>query len=204
MQIPPPPPPPGNLPPPPPPAGFPPPPPPPGGFAAGPYSAPLAPPPVMYAPQPTAGVQVQYAGFWIRFAAVFLDGIIVSVALFVIFFAIGLIAGIAALATGSQPNTTGGGSGIEILADIIYFILYAGYFMYFWGMGQTPGQRVFHIYVGDANTGAAIGFSRAGTRLLGYLPSVLACYVGLIWAAFDPRKQGWHDKMANTVVFYGG
>jgi uncharacterized RDD family membrane protein YckC len=161
----------------------------------------MAPPPPLYAAQPMAGEQVVYAGFWIRFAAAFIDGIIVSIALFVVFFVIGLLAGVAALATGSQPSSSGGG--IEILADIIYFVLYAGYFVYFWGMGQTPAQRWFHIYVADANTGRAIGFGRAALRLVGYVLSVLACDIGLIWAAFDPRKQGWHDKLANTVVFYG-
>jgi uncharacterized RDD family membrane protein YckC len=24
--------------------------------------------------------------------------------------------------------------------------------------------------------------------------------MGLLWVAFDPRKQGWHDKLAGTVV----
>jgi len=30
--------------------------------------------------------------------------------------------------------------------------------------------------------------------------SSFCCYIGLIWAAFDGRKQGWHDKIAGTVV----
>jgi uncharacterized RDD family membrane protein YckC len=25
-------------------------------------------------------------------------------------------------------------------------------------------------------------------------------YLGLIWVAFEPRKRGWHDMMADTVV----
>jgi uncharacterized RDD family membrane protein YckC len=162
---------------------------------------PVVPPPPAFAAQPMSAAQVNYAGFWVRFAAAFLDGIIVSIALFVIFFVIGLIAGVAALATGSQPSSTG--SGIEFLADFIYFILYAGYFIYFWGMGQTPAMRRFGLYVADANTGGPIGFGKAGIRLVGFALSVLVCYIGLIWAAFDPRKQGWHDHIAGTVVIRG-
>ena len=143
--------------------------------------------------------QIPYASFWIRFIALFVDGIIVTIALFVIFFAIGLIAAIAAMATGSTPST-GGGNSVELLADVIYFILYVGYFIYFWGMGQTPAMRWFHLAVVDATTAQPIGFGRAGLRYVGYLLSILACYIGLIWAAFDPHKQGWHDKIANTVV----
>jgi len=139
-----------------------------------------------------------YASVWIRFVAQLIDGVIVGVALIVFFIVVGLIAGVAGLATGNRPSTTG--PGVETLANVIYFIGYVGYFIYYWGMGQTPGMRIFGIYVADANTGTAIGFGRAGIRYLGYLLSLLACYIGLIWALFDKRKQGWHDKIANTVV----
>ena len=44
------------------------------------------------------------------------------------------------------------------------------------------------------------GIGRALGRFLGYLISTIALYIGLIWAAFDPRKQGWHDKIASTFV----
>jgi uncharacterized RDD family membrane protein YckC len=40
-------------------------------------------------------------------------------------------------------------------------------------------------------------------RYLGFTVAGLVCYLGLIWAAFDDRKQGWHDKLANTVVIWG-
>jgi uncharacterized RDD family membrane protein YckC len=44
---------------------------------------------------------------------------------------------------------------------------------------------------------------RAALRYVGYVISTLVCYIGLIWAAFDSRKQGWHDKIASTVVVQG-
>ena len=37
-------------------------------------------------------------------------------------------------------------------------------------------------------------------RYLGYYVSAIPFGLGLLWVAFDPRKQGWHDKMAGTVV----
>jgi uncharacterized RDD family membrane protein YckC len=143
--------------------------------------------------------QIAYASWWARLAAAIIDVVFVRVVLFAIFFVIGLITGVAAVATGSVPASTAS-TGVEVLADIIYFILYAGYFVYFWGMGQTPGMRVLRIFVADATTGGPIGFGRAGTRFAGYVLSVLACFVGLIGAAFDARKQGWHDKFAGSVV----
>ena len=187
-----PPPPPGYAPPP-PPSGVPPPPPPPGGYAVDPYRPVWEEHPDTFAPR--------YGGFWIRLAASIIDGIIVTVAIFIVFFAIGLIAGIAGLATGQRPSATG--NSVETVANLIYLLLYVGYFIYFWGMGQTPAMRWLGLQVVDAITGTPIGFGRAGLRYLGYMLSVLACDIGLIWAAFDPRKQGWHDKIARTVVIRG-
>ncbi|MBL8320870.1 MAG: RDD family protein, partial [Acinetobacter sp.] len=37
-------------------------------------------------------------------------------------------------------------------------------------------------------------------RYVGYFPAMMALFIGIFWVAFDKRKQGWHDKMANTVV----
>jgi uncharacterized RDD family membrane protein YckC len=191
MQNIPPPPPPGFLPPPPPPpSGIPPPKPPPGGYAVEAFRPVWAEHQEAFAPR--------YGGFWIRLAAAIFDSIIVTVALFIVFFAIGLVAGIAGLATGLRPSATG--SSVETVANLIYVVLYVGYFIYFWGMGQTPAMRRLGLQVVDATTGAPIGFGRAALRYVGYLLSALACDVGLIWAAFDPRKQGWHDKIARTVV----
>src|SRR5437879_11020169 len=128
MQNPPPPPPPGFLPPPPPPpSGMPPPKPPQGGYAVDPYRPAWAEHQEAFAPR--------YGGFWIRFVASIFDSVIVTVALFIIFFAIGLIAGIAGLATGQRPSATGGGA-VDVLANAIYLVLYFCYFIYFWGMGQ--------------------------------------------------------------------
>jgi uncharacterized RDD family membrane protein YckC len=170
---------------------MPPPPPPPGGFAVEAYTPAWAEHRDAFAPT--------YAGFWIRLVTLIVDSLIVSVALFIIFFAIGLIAGIAGIATGQTPSVTPGGT-VETLANVIYVVLYVGYFVYFWGMGQTPAMRRFGLAVVDATTGAPIGFGRAAFRYAGYVLSMLACYIGLIWAAFDPRKRGWHDHIARTVV----
>jgi uncharacterized RDD family membrane protein YckC len=163
---------------------------PPGGFATDPYRPVWDEHHEAFAPT--------YGGFWIRLAAALVDGIIVGIALFVVFFVIGLIAGIAGMATGLRPTTSGGS--VNLVANLIYYILYVGYFIYFWGMGQTPAMRWFGLQVVDATTGTPIGFVRAGLRYVGYVISLVVCSVGLIWAAFDPRKQGWHDHIARTVV----
>jgi uncharacterized RDD family membrane protein YckC len=52
----------------------------------------------------------------------------------------------------------------------------------------------------DAGSGAAPTGRRLFVRYLGYYVSTLPLLLGFLWVAFDPRKQGWHDKMAGTVV----
>ncbi len=37
-------------------------------------------------------------------------------------------------------------------------------------------------------------------RYLGYFASTIPLCLGFLWIAFDKRKQGWHDKLAGTVV----
>jgi uncharacterized RDD family membrane protein YckC len=64
-------------------------------------------------------------------------------------------------------------------------------------------MRLFHLRVADAQTGAPIGIGRAVVRWLMSLVNTWACYIGWIWVAFDSRKQGWHDKVANSVVLQG-
>jgi uncharacterized RDD family membrane protein YckC len=158
-------------------------------------------------PPPAAGYtpQAAYGGFWIRFVAIFIDGIIVAIPIIILAVIIGVAGGVAmgASNSSSDPAATAAGTGAGLLLQLISFVISVGYFVYSWGKGQTLGMRLFHLRVVDANTGAPIGYGRAALRYVGYVLSVLVCYIGLIWAAFDARKQGWHDKIANTVVLHG-
>ena len=152
-------------------------------------------------PQP----QTAYAGFWIRFIARFVDGLILGIPLTIILVIFIAISGVAFSATSSDQNaqnaTAGVASGAFLLFYVIAAVGIAGYQIYFWGTsGQTIAMRMFHLRVVDANTGAPIGIGRAVVRWLMSLVNSWACYIGWIWVAFDARKQGWHDKVANSVV----
>jgi uncharacterized RDD family membrane protein YckC len=52
----------------------------------------------------------------------------------------------------------------------------------------------------DAETGEGVGIGTALIRYLGYFVSAIGLFVGFVWVGLDPRKQGWHDHMAGTVV----
>jgi uncharacterized RDD family membrane protein YckC len=176
--------------------------PPPGGSGAPPaiaqYQAPVA-----YAGQKS------YAGFWIRLAARLVDGLIVGIPLSVIFFILlALAGGLASSTSNSSQNTQSATgvvlSGVFILFYLLVLVATIGYQVYFWGTsGSTLGMRLFKLQVVDAITGGPIGIPRAVVRWLMTIVNSWACYIGWIWVAFDPRKQGWHDKVANSVVLQG-
>ena len=73
--------------------------------------------------------------------------------------------------------------------------------------GQTLGKMAMGIMVVRADDGGVPGWGKAIGRwilpgLLSIIPAVgwllsLLVYISLLW---DDRRQGWHDKMATTVV----
>jgi uncharacterized RDD family membrane protein YckC len=144
-----------------------------------------------------------YGGFWIRLVAYIIDAIIIAIPVIIVAVILGVILGVASSNSSSSSATGAATTGVTSLIQLILLVATIGYFVYFWGKGQTIGMRVFHLRVADANTGQPIGYGRAALRYLGYIVSAIVCYIGLIWAAFDARKQGWHDKIANTVVLKG-
>jgi uncharacterized RDD family membrane protein YckC len=76
-------------------------------------------------------------------------------------------------------------------------LAYRPYFWVTWG--QTPGQRVMQIKV-VRRDGRSLSWGRAIARYLGYYVSALPLYLGFLWVLWDPHKQGFHDKIADTVV----
>ena len=80
-------------------------------------------------------------------------------------------------------------------------LLPLAYHVGFWTWrGQTPGMMLVGLRVARESDGSSPGLGRSFLRYIGYLISGFALGIGFIWVAFDSRKQGWHDKIAGTVV----
>jgi uncharacterized RDD family membrane protein YckC len=130
-----------------------------------------------------------YAGFWRRLLAVLVDYLLV-VAIF------GAVGGLLHL---TAPDA------IKVFEGVVGFVLTqagsAGFCLYFWvKYGATPGKMALGIRVVCLETGEAPPLGMAVLRYLGYILSAIPLGLGFLWAAWDPRKQGWHDKIADTVV----
>jgi len=68
--------------------------------------------------------------------------------------------------------------------------------------GATPGKHMMQLRVIDANTGDKPGWGKSTLRYLAYIISLLPLGLGFLWIAWDRRKQGFHDKIARTLVIY--
>ena len=86
-----------------------------------------------------------------------------------------------------------GGNLLSVLVNIAYFV---GFWV---RRGQTPGKMLLGIKLIRIDA-SNITLSVALLRYLGYIVSIAVLFIGFIWIALDSRKQGFHDKMAETYV----
>jgi uncharacterized RDD family membrane protein YckC len=134
-----------------------------------------------------------YVGLGARLAASAIDGLLVFV----------IIGPLVFLIYGYDYMTLSAGG----FAGFWDFVLQAGApalaVILFWRReGATPGKLAIYARIVDARTGAAPSTGRLIARYFGYFVSMLPLFLGFVWIAIDRRKQGWHDKIAGTVVIY--
>ena len=131
---------------------------------------------------------VRYVGFWKRAAAGLLDLILVMF----------VVTPVTVTVFGDGWTDARG-----VLGFVVNWVPLGGAIIAFWMMkGATPGKLAISAAVVDAQTHAPVDFWQALTRYVGYFISTIPLFAGLAWIGFDARKQGWHDKMARTVVIH--
>lgn len=136
--------------------------------------------------------KVEYAGFWIRTLATIIDSVLIML---ITFPPLVYIYGWAYFDV-EQTGFIAGSADF-----LISWVLPSIAVILFWIKKQaTPGKMVVGVKVVDAITGNTISVGQAIGRYLAYFVSLLPLGLGFIWIAFDNKKQGWHDKLAGTVV----
>jgi uncharacterized RDD family membrane protein YckC len=123
----------------------------------------------------------QYAGFFERFLAVLIDAVILSIANWVIRFALGPF--------------------VSLFTGLVIGIAYEVYFLSS-PKQATIGKQALGIIVTDLN-GGRIDPGKAALRWVGKIISCLILFIGYIMAAFTERKQALHDMIAGTIVVKG-
>lgn len=134
------------------------------------------------ATMPTA-ITTEKAGWWTRFLAILIDSI-----------GLGIVSAILSSLTGGDA-TGRSANGLQTLLGVAYFC----YFWSSYGKGQTFGMRALNIKVVKTD-GSQLDLIGAFIRYVGLIISIACLFIGVIWAAFDGQKQGWHDKIAGTYV----
>ena len=144
--------------------------------------------------------EFRYAGFWIRFVARFIDGLIVGAISFVFAFFLGLA--IASIGAEENPEAIIG------LTLVFYGFIFAaafGYFVFFTGNPKyqaTLGKMAVGLKV-SREDGDRVTYGRAAGRMIGDLiSSTFTFNNGYLIAAFDEEKRALHDHIAGTRVIY--
>ena len=195
----------------------------PGGYYAPPPGYPAYPGPYG---TPGPGPGLVYSGFWRRFGGYILDGIIIGVPSLIVFFIVFgstistyvnqvTYANQNGLATPPYVLPSGGVVTLSLIGcvfDALYFgVLVAGW-------GSTLGQRAVGVRVVRVeDTASHLPLGRAlarsivwwGPGLLAFVSGAgdiadLVVFLALLWVAWDPRKQGLHDKLGRALVVRPG
>jgi uncharacterized RDD family membrane protein YckC len=169
----------------------------------------------------TTRSEPQYVGFWMRLLAFFVDVLVLVVVLLPAMVAVygggywgragRELAGL--LASSGDPNADAArmleilgrpDSAVAALFDIKVQLALLVATLLFWRFrGATPGKMLIRARIVRADTLEKPSAARLAGRFLAYTVSLVPACLGFLWIAFDRRKQGWHDKLAGTVVIRG-
>lgn len=131
-----------------------------------------------------------YAGFWIRTVAAIIDTLLIVI---VVLPLLTIIYG-----TGYWGGESPGHGFWDALFNYLFPAIVV---IVFWVYkSATPGKILTKLSIVDAKTGGKPSTGQFIGRYLGYFVSTIPFFLGIIWIAFDRQKQGWHDKLAGTVV----
>jgi uncharacterized RDD family membrane protein YckC len=134
---------------------------------------------------------VEYVGFWARVGAAIIDTILMLII-------------VAPLLTWMYGPDYWEGAGGLIAGPgdfLVNWLLPAVAVILFWIYRQaTPGKMAVRAKIVDAKTLGPASTGQLIGRYLAYYVSIIPLCLGLIWVGIDAKKQGFHDKLAGTVV----
>ena len=136
--------------------------------------------------------EIEYVGFWMRVVASVIDTILVTIITFPVIIKM----------YGLRNVESMDFSLVQGPADfLLSYVLPAIVIIGFWHFKlATPGKMAISAIVVDAESYGKPSTSQLVLRYLGYYISTIFLFIGFLWIGFDKRKQGWHDKIARTVV----
>lgn len=134
----------------------------------------------------------RYVGFWVRLLASLIDSLLMLLVLLPLAFT---FYGDELLETQGQLD----GWANLVLNYLIPLAVVMTFWLY---RSATPGKIWLKVKIVDEDSFGKPQLWQWIVRYLGYYVSMLVLFIGFFWIAWDPRKQGFHDKLARTVVVY--
>ncbi len=143
-------------------------------------------------PLPTAENKLKPAGFWIRFVAQMIDGLIISLIQYPIIIPFSFV-----MNQTWDPFTMITTTILSTLFSFVISFVYAGWF--YTRRAATPGKMLFKIRVVDAETGNNLTWGQTFLReFIGKIASAIVLFIGYIMAGLRQDKRALHDLIAGT------
>jgi len=131
--------------------------------------------------------QFEYVGFWARVGASLVDSVLMAI----ILIPVGRIfLGGGAMFEWDNPANIMVNGVLPGIAVVLFWVY----------RQATPGKMLIGAKIVDAKTGGKPSTGQLVGRYFAYYVSTIPLLLGLIWVGIDARKQGWHDKLAGTLV----
>ena len=144
-----------------------------------------------------AATDLVYAGFWIRFLAKFLDGMIQGSIGIVGIIIMMVLVGVITVEEGGGSWLTGLIMNIYQLFSFVFGVFYTTFFL--GKFSATPGKMICGLKVVTSD-GGRVSYPRALGRHFAEWLSSLILMIGYIMAAFDEEKRALHDRICDTRV----
>ena len=145
----------------------------------------------------------RYAGFGIRFVAFIIDSLL---AMLLITPVIGLIISTEVKLQDFSDIRNIMVLDLETMLSFVYnqlanTLITIAVILLFWiYRSATPGKMILGLSIVDANSLQPLSKKQCFVRYLGYYLAAIPLFIGLFFVIFDAKKQGWHDKVAKTLV----
>lgn len=135
-----------------------------------------------------------YGGFWIRFVAALIDGIILLVADSIVeYFVLGSATTSVVTTPGAAVTRLGGTWLISTVIGCTYETWFVG------NLAATPGKMALGLKVVRPD-GSPVSYGRAAGRYFAKILSAIILLIGYIMAGFDAQKRALHDMICDTRV----
>ena len=181
-----------------------------GAAPAAPVTAPR--PIVASVPPPTVAVSgpvpasTPYGGFWVRFVAMLIDGLILGIPIALVFVVLLFFLGGFGMMLRRNAVNPRALVGPLIMAYLLFMILLIGLeWLYFAGMESSVRQATFGKAAMSLRVtgtdGRRLSFGHATGRFFAKIVSGMIPFgIGYIMAGFTAKKQALHDMIAGTLV----